>query len=48
MSVNNEHRALAHWVTIGINSGQITRYPLPEPEIPGPGPEKPEPAVPDV
>ena len=27
--------------------GQITRYPLPVPELPGPEPELPEPEVPD-
>jgi hypothetical protein len=31
-----------------INSGHITRCPLPEPEISGPKPEVPGPALPDV
>jgi hypothetical protein len=33
---------------IALQSGHITRYPLPEPEKPAPEPEKPEPAVPEV
>ena len=33
---------------VGPRPGHKTRYLNPEPEIPEPGPEKPEPAVPEL